>query len=243
VIMDEKSAEMTKYAANSYLATRITFMNEIANICEKVGADVNQVRIGMGSDSRIGKRFLFPGIGYGGSCFPKDVKALAKTAAENTYDFSILNAVMNVNEKQKTVLIPKLQDYFKNQLKGKKIALWGLAFKPNTDDIREAPALDIIESLLGEGAEIVAYDPEAMENTKSVIGDRIAYAKDELSALDGADALIIATEWPLFRNPEFNDMAKRLKNKAVFDGRNLYDPATMKEFGFYYASIGRQTVK
>lgn len=240
IFMDERSAELTKYAANAFLATKITFMNEIANLCEKLGADVDAVRIGIGSDARIGKRFLFPGIGYGGSCFPKDVQALAKSAAEVNYDFKILGSVMNINEKQKTIIIPKIKLYFKNNLKGKKIAVWGLSFKPDTDDIREAPALYIIEELLKEGVSVTAYDPEAMGNVKKLMGDKISYAKDEYEALKDADALLIATEWSLFRTPDFDQVAALLKNKAIFDGRNLYGIQQMKELGFYYASIGRE---
>ncbi len=243
IFMDEKSAELTKYAANAFLATKITFMNEIANLCEKLGADVDAVRIGIGSDDRIGKRFLFPGIGYGGSCFPKDVQALAKSAAEVTYNFKMLEAVMDINEKQKTIIIPKVKDYFKGDLKGKKIAIWGLAFKPDTDDIREAPALYIIEELLKEGASVSAYDPEAMNNVKNIMGNRIAYALDEYDALRDADALLIATEWSLFRTPDFGKVSSLLKNKAIFDGRNLYAIDQMKEMGYYYTSIGRETVK
>ena len=243
IFMDEKSAELTKYAANSFLATKITFMNEIANFCEKVGADVDMVRIGIGSDSRIGKRFLFPGIGYGGSCFPKDVQALAKSGKENGYDFGILDAVMRINEEQKTIIVPKIKEYFKNNLKGKKIALWGLAFKPDTDDIREAPALYIIDELLQEGAEIIAYDPEAMENVKALYGNKIIYATSRDEAIKNVDALVIATEWQLFRNPDFDKMAKDMKQKVIFDGRNLYDIAEMKELGFYYSSIGRNLIR
>jgi UDPglucose 6-dehydrogenase len=243
IFMDEKSAELTKYAANAFLATKITFMNEIANLCERVGADVDAVRIGIGSDDRIGKRFLFPGIGYGGSCFPKDVQALAKSAAEVKYDFKMLEAVMDINEKQKTIIIPKVKDYFKGDLKGKKIALWGLAFKPDTDDIREAPALYIIEELLKAGATVAAYDPEGMNNVKKLLGDKISYASDEYDALRDADALLIATEWSLFRTPDFEKVSSLLKNKVIFDGRNLYGIEQMKELGYYYASIGREIVK
>lgn len=242
IFMDERSAELTKYAANAFLATKITFMNEIANLCEKVGADVDAVRIGIGSDDRIGKRFLFPGIGYGGSCFPKDVQALAKSAKEVNYDFKILDSVMTINEKQKTIILPKIKKYFDGNLKGKKIAVWGLAFKPDTDDIREAPALYIINELLKEGAQVTAYDPEAMANVKKLLDDKIAYANDEYEALTGADALLIATEWSLFRTPDFDKVAKLLKTKAIFDGRNLYSVNQMKELGFYYSSIGRETV-
>lgn len=243
IFMDERSAELTKYAANAFLATKITFMNEIANLCERLGADVDSVRIGIGSDDRIGKRFLFPGIGYGGSCFPKDVQALAKSASEAKYDFKILEAVMDINEKQKTIIVPKIKMHFKGDLKGKKIALWGLAFKPDTDDIREAPALYIIEELLKEGASIVAYDPEAMNNVKGLIGDSITYTTDEYQALQGADALLIATEWSLFRTPDFEKVSSLLKNKVIFDGRNLYGIKEMKELGYSYYSIGRENLK
>lgn len=243
IFMDEKSAELTKYAANAFLATKITFMNEIANLCERVGADVDKVRIGIGSDDRIGKRFLFPGIGYGGSCFPKDVQALAKSAADVNYDFSILSSVMEVNEKQKTIIVPRILDYFGGSVKGKKFALWGLAFKPDTDDIREAPALYIIDALVAAGASVVAYDPEAMENVKFLKGSMMSFASNQYEALDGADALIIATEWSLFRTPEMDELKKRLKSKVIFDGRNLYELESMRENGFYYASIGRETVK
>lgn len=243
IFMDEKSAELTKYAANAFLATKITFMNEIANLCEKVGADVDAVRIGIGSDDRIGKRFLFSGIGYGGSCFPKDVQALAKSAAEVNYNFKILDAVMDTNNKQKTIIIPKIKDHFKGNLKGKKIALWGLAFKPDTDDIREAPALYLIDEILKEGATITVYDPEAMNNVRNLIGDKISYALDEYDALRDADALLIATEWSLFRTPDFEKVSSLLKNKIIFDGRNLYGIQQMKELGYTYYSIGRETVK
>jgi UDPglucose 6-dehydrogenase len=239
IFMDERSAELTKYAANSFLATKITFMNEIANMCDLLGADVDHVRKGIGTDSRIGKRFLFAGIGYGGSCFPKDVQALAKSASDVNYDFRILDAVMNVNEQQKTKLIPKIKDYFNNDLKGKTIALWGLAFKPATDDIREAPSLYNIEQLLAAGAKIKAYDPEAMENVRQTIGDKISYCKNQYDTLKEADALLIATEWSAFRTPDFEKMASLMKNKVIFDGRNLYTPADMKEVGYEYYSIGR----
>jgi len=242
IFMDEKSAELTKYAANSFLATKITFMNEIANFCEKVGADVDMVRIGIGSDSRIGKRFLFPGIGYGGSCFPKDVQALAKSGNEFGYHFSILESVMQVNEDQKTIIIPKIKAYFNNNLKGKKLALWGLAFKPDTDDIREAPALYIIDELLKLGAEITAYDPEAMENVKEKYGNKINFSSSRDEAIIGADALVIATEWQVFRNPDFKILAEKMNKKVIFDGRNLFDINEMKELGFYYNSIGREVV-
>ena len=241
IFMDERSSELTKYASN-YLATRITFMNEIANICDIIGANVDLVRIGMGSDTRIGKRFLFPGIGYGGSCFPKDVSALHKSAKEYGYDFKILDSVMDVNEKQKTIIVGKIKDYFKNNLKGKKIAIWGLAFKPDTDDIREAPSLYIIKKLLEEGASISAFDPEAMENVRKIFGDKIEFVKDHYEALKEADALVIATEWSLFRTPDFNKMSKYMKDKVIFDGRNLYDLNQIEELGFYYRSIGRKEI-
>lgn len=239
IFMDERSAELTKYAANSFLATKISFMNEIAQLCERLGADVDMVRKGIGSDERIGKRFLFPGIGYGGSCFPKDVQALVKSSTEVNYTFQILNAVMDVNEKQKKHLIPKIKAYFNNDLKGKHFALWGLAFKPNTDDIREAPALYIIEDLLAAGATVTAFDPEAMSNVKGVVGDKINYADSQYEALEGADALIIATEWNEFRTPDFIKIVQSLKNQAIFDGRNLFDVAAVKALGFHYESIGR----
>lgn len=242
IFMDEKSAELTKYAANAFLATKITFMNEIANLCEKLGADVDAVRIGIGSDDRIGKRFLFPGIGYGGSCFPKDVQALAKSASEASYEFKILSAVMDINEKQKTIIIPKIKSYFKNELKGKHFAVWGLAFKPDTDDIREAPALYVIDELLKGGATVTAFDPEAMTNVKAVYGDKIKFAKDQYEALHSADALIICTEWSVFRNPDFTRVSAELKNKVIFDGRNLYGTDQMQKLGYYYSSIGRKVV-
>ncbi|MFY8127833.1 MAG: UDP-glucose dehydrogenase family protein [Chitinophagaceae bacterium] len=237
--MDEKSAELTKYAANSFLATKITFMNEIANLCELLGADVDQVRIGIGSDERIGKRFLFPGIGYGGSCFPKDVQALVKSAKEVNYDFKILNAVEDINESQKLHLIPKIKKFFNGDLTGKHFALWGLAFKPNTDDIREAPALYMIDALLEAGATITAFDPEAMSNVKAVVGDKINFSSTMYEALHNADALIIATEWSEFRTPEFDKISNSLKNKAIFDGRNLFKVQQVRELGFHYESIGR----
>jgi UDPglucose 6-dehydrogenase len=239
IFMDEKSAELTKYAANSFLATKISFMNEIAQLCEKLGADVDMVRRGIGSDERIGKRFLFPGIGYGGSCFPKDVQALIKSADEVNYDFKILKAVEVVNEKQKLHLMPKIEAYFKNDLKGKHFALWGLAFKPNTDDIREAPALYLIEALAKAGATVTAFDPEAMPNVQAQIGDKVVYAKDQYSALEGADALIIATEWSEFRTPEFEQLDAKLKHKVIFDGRNVFDTDKIRSLGYYYQSIGR----
>ncbi|MDP4797455.1 MAG: UDP-glucose/GDP-mannose dehydrogenase family protein [Crocinitomicaceae bacterium] len=242
IFMDEKSAELTKYAANSFLATKITFMNEIANFCELVGADVDKVRIGIGSDDRIGKRFLFPGIGYGGSCFPKDVQALVNSGNENGFSFEILKAVMNVNEEQKTVLFPKILNFFRGNLNGKKIALWGLAFKPDTDDIREAPALYMIDALVNGGASVCAYDPEAMKNVEGLIGDKISYADSEYAALENADALLICTEWGVFRNPDFDQIGKLLKDKVIFDGRNLFEVQEMNEKGFYYSSIGRTTI-
>jgi UDPglucose 6-dehydrogenase len=242
IFMDERSAELTKYAANSFLAAKISFMNEIARLCERFGADVDMVRRGIGSDERIGKRFLFPGIGYGGSCFPKDVQALVKSAKEAEYDFEILNAVMKVNEEQKLHLLPGIKKYFNNNLKGKRFALWGLAFKPNTDDIREAPALYMIDALLKEGVTLSAFDPEAMKNVREVLGNKIDYAKGQYDALKEADALIIATEWSEFRTPNFPKIAETLKNKVIFDGRNLFDLAAMKEAGFHYESVGRATV-
>ena len=242
IIMDEKSAELTKYAANSFLATKITFMNEIANFCEKVGADVDKVRIGMGTDSRIGKRFLFPGIGYGGSCFPKDVKALQKSGRDNGYEFEILDSVIEVNNVQKTILLPKVASYFNDNLEGKTIAIWGLAFKPETDDIREAPALYIIEELLNKGAKVVAFDPEAMPNVKRKYGDKIAFSETMYEALDGAEALIISTEWSIFRTPNFDKVKELLNNPAIFDGRNLYDVNDMETEGIRYVSIGRKEV-
>ncbi len=241
IFMDERSAELTKYAANSFLATKISFMNEIAQLCERLGADVDMVRRGIGSDERIGKRFLFPGIGYGGSCFPKDVQALVKSSSEAGYEFKILNSVMDVNERQKLHLMPKIKKYFKNNLKGKKFALWGLAFKPNTDDIREAPALYMIDELVKEGASICAYDPEAINNVKQLIGDKISYAENQYECLEGADALIIATEWNEFRTPNFLKIVPALKNKVIFDGRNLFETNAIRELGFYYESIGRLT--
>ncbi|MEL6923090.1 MAG: UDP-glucose/GDP-mannose dehydrogenase family protein [Bacteroidota bacterium] len=240
--MDERSAEMTKYAANSYLAARISFMNEIANLCEKVGANVDSVRIGMGSDNRIGKRFLFPGVGYGGSCFPKDVQALAKTASQYEYDFKILKSVMEVNRIQKSVMVEKIKKFFGEDLKGKTIGMWGLAFKPNTDDIREAPALYIIEELLEAGAKIKAFDPEGMENTKGIFGDRITYCENQYDAAEDIDALAIVTEWSVFRTPDFDRVVKGIRSKAIFDGRNLYDLEKMKELGVYYESIGRNPI-
>ena len=241
IFMDERSAELTKYAANAFLAAKITFMNEIANFCEKVGADVDKVRIGMGSDTRIGKRFLFPGIGYGGSCFPKDVQALAKSGDDAGYDFRIIKSVMDVNERQKTTLTDKIKKHY-GDLRGKHFAMWGLAFKPDTDDIREAPALYMIDALVEAGATVTAFDPEAMPNVKKLMGDKLSFTKDEYEALNGADALIVATEWALFRTPDFDRVGKALKEKVIFDGRNLYDLDEMKTLGFQYVSVGRQQV-
>ena len=239
IFMDERSSELTKYAANSFLATKISFMNEIAQLCERMGADVDMVRRGIGSDDRIGKRFLFPGIGYGGSCFPKDVQALVKSSNEVNYDFEILKAVEKVNALQKLHLVNKINAYLKNDLQGKKIALWGLAFKPNTDDIRDAPAIDMINALTAAGATITAYDPEAMPNVKNKIGDKIKYASNQYEALADADILVIATEWSEFRTPDFEIIEKELPSKVIFDGRNLFDVAKMKEMGYHYESIGR----
>ncbi len=242
IVMDERSAELTKYASNSFLATKITFMNEIANFCEKVGADVDKVRAGMGTDSRIGKRFLFPGIGYGGSCFPKDVKALHKSGTENDYSFDILKAVIKVNDEQKRVLVPRIESYFSNELKNKTIAIWGLAFKPETDDIREAPALYMIEDLLKKGATLNVFDPEAMSNVKRKFGDALNYATGMYEATKDADALIISTEWSIFRTPDFKKLKELLNKPVIFDGRNLYELNDMEKEGFYYSSIGRKQV-
>lgn len=239
IMMDERSAEMTKYAANSYLATRITFMNEIANLCNELGANVDMVRKGMGSDGRIGKRFLFPGVGYGGSCFPKDVQALAKTANEVDYDFRILKSVMEVNEDQKKILSNRIINYFNGDVSGKTIGIWGLAFKPNTDDIREAPALTIIDDLLAAGAKIKAFDPEAMDNVKQIYGDKIEFCNTQYEVLSNADALAIVTEWQVFRTPDFDKIRTSLINPAIFDGRNVFDVDRMRKMGFYYESIGR----
>jgi len=243
ILMDEKSAELTKYAANSFLATKITFMNEIANFCEKVGADVDKVRAGMGTDSRIGKRFLFPGIGYGGSCFPKDVKALSKSGHDIGYNFNILDAVIKVNDDQKRILIPRIENYFNNDLSNIKIAIWGLAFKPETDDIREAPSLYMIEDLLKKGATVTVFDPEAMENVERKFGNTINYASNMYEAVNDADALVISTEWSIFRTPNLKKLKELLKEPIIFDGRNLYDVNDMEAEGFYYSSIGRKTAK
>ena len=239
IFMDKKSAEMTKYAANSFLATKITFMNEVANLCEEVGANVDMVRKGIGSDSRIGKRFLFPGVGYGGSCFPKDVKALAKTAQENNCDFRILQSVMDVNEDQKSILSRRIKNYFGESIANKTIGIWGLAFKPNTDDIREAPALTIIDELLKAGAQIKAFDPEAMENVKALMGDKIILCDNQYDAIEGTDALAVVTELNVFRTPDYDRIMSSLREPVVFDGRNVFDPVDMKERGFVYSSIGR----
>ncbi len=243
IIMDEKSAELTKYAANSFLAAKITFMNEIANYCEKVGADVDKVRVGMGTDSRIGKRFLFPGIGYGGSCFPKDVKALQKAGKDEGFDFKILNSVIEVNKKQKTILLPKIENHFNTNLQGKKIAVWGLAFKPETDDIREAPSIDVMNALLEKGAALTVFDPEAMPNIKKQFGEKLTYANSMYDALEGADALVICTEWSIFRTPNYQKLKQLLAHPVIFDGRNLYNVEDMEAEGFSYYSIGRKTAK
>jgi UDPglucose 6-dehydrogenase len=242
LFMDEASSELTKYAANSFLAAKISFMNEIANLCEKLGADVDMVRRGMGSDGRIGKRFLFAGIGYGGSCFPKDVHALVNSSNQADYDFRILKAVMDVNRLQKTYLIPKILDYYSGDIKGKHFALWGLAFKPNTDDIREAPALYIIDALLEAGATVTAFDPEAMDNVRHVVGEKISYGPNEYDSLKDADALIIATEWSLFRTPDFARIESEMKAKVIFDGRNLFNLDTMEGLGYHYESVGRRVI-
>jgi len=241
--MDARSAEMTKYAANSFLAMKISFMNEIANLCERTGANVDWVRIGIGSDQRIGKRFLFPGIGYGGSCFPKDVLALNLTAKEHEYDFKLLESVLTVNKLQKGRLVQKLRTHFNNELKGKELAVWGLAFKPETDDIRDAPSIDVIESLLAEEAVVRVYDPVAMDNMRARFGNRITYAGNQYEALKDADALLILTEWSAFRNPDFEKIKAQLKKPVIFDGRNVYSLEKMKELGFHYESIGRSAVR
>lgn len=242
IVMDEKSAELTKYASNAFLATKITFMNEIANYCEKVGADVDKVRAGMGTDSRIGKRFLFPGIGYGGSCFPKDVKALKKAGADENYNFKILNSVLEINSDQKIILLPKIEKFFNNDLKGKTIAVWGLAFKPETDDIREAPSIDMMNGLLELDAKLQVFDPEAMPNIKKRFGDKLHYSESMYEALEGADALLICTEWSIFRTPDYSRLKNSLNNPVIFDGRNLYNVNDMEAEGFTYVSIGRKAV-
>jgi UDPglucose 6-dehydrogenase len=239
MVMDERSSEMTKYAANAFLATKITFMNEIANLCERVGANVDQIRRGIGSDSRIGKHFLYAGIGFGGSCFPKDVQALAQTSEEHGYQFRILRSVLEVNDSQRGLLVEKVKDYFGGSLEGRRIALWGLAFKPNTDDVREAPSHVIIRALLEEGADVAAFDPEAVETTRALLGNDLSYAEDIYDAVTNADALIIATEWNEFRRPDFAKVKSLLKQPLIFDGRNLYETDRMAELGFEYISIGR----
>jgi len=240
--MDERSSELTKYAANSYLAMRVSFMNEMANLCEKTGANVDWVRIGMGSDSRIGKRFLFPGVGYGGSCFPKDVKALVQIARETDYEFKLVNTVMKVNDSQKLILGNKIKNYFGSDLSQYKFAIWGLAFKPETDDIRDAPSLELIQELLNAGAQVSVFDPEAMGNVKRIMGDRISYSDNQYDTLKDASALIIVTEWSEFRNPDFQRIYDTLKHPAIFDGRNVYSMEKMQELGFYYESIGRNVI-
>jgi UDPglucose 6-dehydrogenase len=242
IIMDEKSAELTKYAANAFLATKITFMNEIANYCEMVGANVDMVRKGVGTDSRIGNRFLFPGIGYGGSCFPKDVQALHKSGKDAKYDFKIIDAVMQVNQSQKLRLMDKVLAHYNGDVKGKTFALWGLAFKPDTDDIREAPALYMIDELLAQGAKVQAFDPEAMEHVRSIYGDKVTFVSSATKATENADALLIATEWTTFRSPDFDMLKDNLKDEVIFDGRNLYDTSTVRNKGLTYYSIGRETV-
>ena len=242
IFMDEKSAELTKYASNAFLATKITFMNEVANYCKEVGADVDMVRRGVGTDNRIGPRFLFPGMGYGGSCFPKDVKALHRSGAEVGCDFNILKSVMDVNAKQKVIMHPLMKEHFGGSLKGVKIAVWGLSFKPETDDIRQAPSLDILAKLIEDGADITAYDPEAMDNIKGVIGDKIKYAKRSMEALEGAEALLICTEWAAFRNPNFDKMKQAMSSPVIFDGRNLYETNKMEALGFTYHSVGRRPI-
>ncbi|MCZ2443390.1 MAG: UDP-glucose/GDP-mannose dehydrogenase family protein [Flavobacteriales bacterium] len=242
IFMDIRSAELTKYAANAFLATKISFMNEIAILCEKMEADVDMVRYGIGTDDRIGRRFLFPGIGYGGSCFPKDVKALIKSSADVDYTFEILNAVTHVNERQKNILVKKIAKHFSNNLKGKTMAIWGISFKPDTDDIREAPSISILQALLKEGVTIRAYDPEGMENAKKILGDNVMFCNNPYHAAEGADALIIATEWSVFRTPDFERLMQLMKNKLIFDGRNIFSLNKMEELGFHYYSIGRRTI-
>ena len=240
--MDEKSAELTKYAANSFLATKITFMNEVANFCELIGADVDSVRLAVGSDTRIGNKFLFPGIGFGGSCFPKDIKALLKSCKDSGYQFEILNSVVQINQEQKTKIYPKLLNYFKGNLSAKRIAFWGLSFKPNTDDLREAPSLYMIEKLKDHDVEIVVYDPEALDKSRSILGDSVHYGEDQYSILNNVDALVICTEWEVFRNPDFTKMKTLMKEPVIFDGRNLFDLNEMTSKGFYYSSIGRRII-
>lgn len=240
--MDERSSEMTKYAANAYLAMRISFMNEMALLCEKANANVDWVRVGMGSDSRIGKRFLFPGVGYGGSCFPKDVQALARTARDHDFNFNLVEMTMQVNDRQKTVLGRKIKEYFGNDLNGKTFAVWGLAFKPETDDIREAPALELIKELKAAGADVRAFDPEAKDNVRRIFGDEVYFAEDMYDTLTDADALIIVTEWSEFRNPDFKRIEETLRHPAIFDGRNVYTLDKMETLPFYYESIGRKVI-
>ena len=242
VIGDEKSAEMSKYAANAYLSARLTFMNEIATLCEKVGANVDFIRESMGMDDRIGSKFLFPGIGFGGSCFPKDIRALVKTAKDNDYNFKILNSVIEVNESQKVVIVQRVKNYFKGNLEGKRITIWGLAFKPNTDDVRQASSLKIISRLLDEKAIVSVFDPVAMENVKKIFGDKIIYSENSEQAIKDADALIIVTEWNEFRKFPLELLANTMKSKVVFDGRNIFKLEEMETAGFYYESIGRPTV-
>ncbi len=241
--MDPQSSEVTKYASNSYLAMRITYMNELANFCEKVGANVDLIRKGMGTDTRIGKRFLFPGIGYGGSCFPKDVNALIKTSIDKKSEMKLLTLVDKINKSQKLVIVDKLLNHYNNDIRGKKFAIWGLSFKPNTDDMREAPSVVIINQLLEKGAKVTAYDPEAMENAKFDLKDRIEYVDDQYKALDGADALLVLTEWNEFRNPDFEIISEKLKEKVLFDGRNVFEPGQMAGLNYTYYSIGRMPVK
>jgi UDPglucose 6-dehydrogenase len=239
LVMDERSSELTKYAANSFLATKVSFMNEIANLCERVGADVDMVRKGIGTDPRIGPQFLFPGVGYGGSCFPKDVSALAKTSEEFRYNFRILKAVMDVNHAQRLRIVQKVVAHFGGKLRGKTIAVWGLAFKPNTDDIREAPALTIIQQLLKHGAKVQVSDPVAIAATRSVLGRSVAYFDLNYDALKGADALVVVTEWNEFRRPDFDKMRKLMRGNAIFDGRNIYSPDVLRQKGFVYYGVGR----
>jgi UDPglucose 6-dehydrogenase len=241
ILMDERSSELTKYAANSFLATKVSYMNEIANLCELVGADVDLVRKGMGTDARIGQQFLFPGVGYGGSCFPKDVAALLNTARGHGYELQIVNAAESVNRRQKQVVVEKVKEHFGGKLKGLTLTIWGLAFKPNTDDTREAPALTIINALLKEGAHIRAYDPAAVEETKKKLGNKVKYFDRNYDALKGANALIVVTEWNEFRRPDFERMKSLMKDPVVFDGRNIYNPHMMAEMGFTYYGIGRGT--
>jgi UDPglucose 6-dehydrogenase len=243
LFMDIPSAELTKYAANAMLATKISFMNDIANLCEIVGADVTMVRKGIGSDSRIGNKFIYAGIGYGGSCFPKDVKAIIKTAEDYNYSLRLLKAVEEINEDQKSVMFTKIKQHFGSNLAGKTFAMWGLSFKPNTDDMREAPSLVIIDHLIKAGAKVKAYDPVAMDEAKRILGDKIEYGKDAYDVLIDADAMLLVTEWPEFRIPNLNVMEKLMKNNVIFDGRNIYDPKEMQEDGFIYYSIGRSDVK